>query len=159
MYDFLKFPTPIFGTWNGRILDHSHVSNIRCSIYNEGCDNRNVKTAFTFVVDPKLIDPESLSSEDQLAVSLKFVNFLTDKIPKLESADGHHRFNALIQVAEQLDTELTALEKKLEELLDMDDDSEINVKHISVLKNRIKLAEQRRKPLGPWLVLFIDKSE
>ena len=92
-------------------------------------------------------------------MSLKFVNFLTDKIPKLESADGHHRFNALIQVAEQLDTELTALEKKLEELLDMDDDSEINVKHISVLKNRIKLAEQRRKPLGPWLVLFIDKSE
>ena len=64
LYDFLKFPAPIFGTWNGRILDHSHVSNIRCSIYNEGCDNRNVKTAFTFVVDPKLIDPESLSSED-----------------------------------------------------------------------------------------------
>jgi hypothetical protein len=159
LYDFLKWPAPVFGKWNSRTLNDPHVGHICSSIYNEGCDSQNIKTAFTFIVNPKLINLQSLTSEDQLVVSLGFVKFLTDTIPKLESADSHHRFNALMQVAEQLKTELTALKNKLKELQDKDNNSDIHTKHMSILQHRITLAERRLKPLRPWLVFFIDKSE
>jgi hypothetical protein len=132
---------------------------IAASMLNEGCDNVNVKTTFTMLVDPDQIDTTSLTTEEHLHDSLQRVKWKTDKVPQLRSADGHHRFTALHWVANKLKDELSALETKRQELLDEDNDSVIQKNRLRIVETRIARAQKSLEPLGPWLVLFIDQSE